>query len=257
LGQQLAWHPFRKSINGFRARLGLPPASFWWGSIRRMKRERVPVIQGFSAHVIPSQPEWGDHVHTAGYWTLDEAGWEPPADLRAFLDAGDPPVFVGFGSMPVNDPASTTALILEALQRSGNRGVLHAGWAKLGAVDLPDTVYALEYAPYAWLFPRMAAVIHHGGSGTTGLALRSGVPSLVIPFTGDQPFWGKRTYNLGAGPAPIAFSKLTPEKLAQAIQTMTRDTAMQRRAVHLRDAMAGENGIARAVEIIQACLHNR
>lgn len=95
-GQQLAWHPFRRSINAFRRQLGLPPASFWWGSMRRMKRERVPVIQGFSGRVIPRQPEWGDHVHTTGYWALGESDWEPSAALVRFFEAGEPPVFIGF-----------------------------------------------------------------------------------------------------------------------------------------------------------------
>lgn len=254
VGQQLAWHPFRKSINQFRHELGLPPASFWWGNMRRMAREHVPVIQGFSEYVIPKQPEWGEHVHTTGYWTLDESSKEPSDALLRFLETGDPPVFIGFGSMPVPEPQSTTTLILEALKRSGKRGILHTGWAKLGATELPDTVFPLDYAPYAWLFPRMSAVIHHGGSGTTGLALRSGVPSMVIPFTADQPFWGARTHALGVGATPIPFTRMTAENLAQAIQIMTQSTDMQRQAVHLRDAMAAENGVQQAVELIQRYL---
>ncbi|MBL8131590.1 MAG: glycosyltransferase family 1 protein, partial [Anaerolineae bacterium] len=223
LGQQLAWHPFRKPINVFRRQLGLPPASFWWGNMRRMKRERILVIQGFSKQVIPTQPEWGEHVHTTGYWSLDESGWQPSDALLRFLNAGDPPVFIGFGSMPVPDPQGTTTLILKGLRRAGKRGILGAGWSKIGAVELPETVFALDYAPYAWLFPRMAAVIHHGGSGTTGFALRSGVPSMVVPFTADQPFWGRRTHELGVGSAPIPFSKLTTETLSHAIAAMTKD----------------------------------
>ncbi len=250
-GQQLAWHPFRKAINAFRHQLELPPASFWWGNMRRMKRERVPVIQGFSQHFIPTQPEWGNHVHTTGYWTLDESDWEPSAALVKFLEGGDPPVFIGFGSMPVPAPEATTRLILEALQRSGKRGVLGAGWAKIGAVDLPETVFALDYAPYAWLFPRVAAIIHHGGSGTTGFALRSGVPSMVVPFTADQPFWGRRAHELGVGPVPIPFSKLTSDNLAAAIKSMTTDTKMRRKAIDLHDAMAAENGVPIAVKLVQ------
>ena len=251
IGQQLAWQPFRKSVNRFRRGLGLPSTSFTWGNIKRMAREAVPVIQGFSPHVIPTQPEWSDHIHTTGYWVLDEPEWQPSEALLAFLDAGPAPVFIGFGSMPVADPQQTTALILEALQRSGKRGLLHTGWANLGADDLPDDVFLLDYAPYGWLFPQMAAVIHHGGSGTSGLALRSGVPSMIVPFTADQPFWGERTHDLGVGPKPIAFSELTVDNLTQAIQQMTTDQAMQVQARHLREAMAGEDGIARAVAIIR------
>ncbi len=251
LGQQLAWHPFRKPINQFRQELGLPRASFWWGNMRRMAREHVPVIQGFSKHVVPTQPEWGEQVHTTGYWTLNEPDWQPSDALLKFLETGDPPVFIGFGSMPVANPQATTALILEALKQSGKRGIVHTGWAILGATALPDTVFSLDYAPYAWLFPRMSAVIHHGGSGTTGLALRSGVPSTVIPFTADQPFWGARTHALGVGAAPIPFSRMTAKNLAQAIQIMAQSADMQRQAVRLRDAMATENGVQQAVKIIR------
>jgi len=166
----------------------------------------------------------------------------------AFLAAGDAPVFIGFGSMPVPNPQRTTELILDALGQSGQRGILLAGWAKLGTAHLPDTVFPLEYAPYGWLFPRMAAVIHHGGSGTTGLALRSGVPSMVVPFTADQPFWGGRTYDLGVGPAPIPFSKLTARTLAGTISILTQDEIMYRQATQLRDVIAGEDGVQRAVE---------
>jgi UDP:flavonoid glycosyltransferase YjiC (YdhE family) len=254
LGQQLAWHPFRKSINRFREGFGLPHTSFLCGNMRRMKRERIPIVQGFSEHVIPREPEWGDHIHIAGYWTLDESGWQPSDALLRFLKAGDPPVFIGFGSMPVPDPQQTTALIIDALQRTGMRGILHAGWANLGQGTLPDNVFLLDYAPYMWLFPYMVAVVHHGGSGTTGLALRSGVPSIVIPFTADQPFWGKRTHKLGAGPAPIPFSKLTVENLTRAIHRMNDDVEMRRRASDLKDLMAEDNGIQRAVEIIQRYL---
>jgi sterol 3beta-glucosyltransferase len=232
----------------------LQPTSFWWGNIRRMVQDRVPVIQGFSAHVIPTQPEWGDHIHTTGYWTLNEPDWQPSEGLLAFLESGSAPVFVGFGSMPVSNPQQTTTLILEALKQTGRRGILHTGWAKLRVTDLPDSVFLLDYALYDWLFPRMSAVIHHGGSGTTGLALRSGVPSMVVPFTADQPFWGERTHALGVGPPPISFSKLTVENLAHAIRTMTENTGTQTHAIRLREAMAGENGIERAVGIIDEYL---
>lgn len=251
LGRQLAWRPFRKPINKFRQQLGLTPASFWWGNMRRMVRECVPVMQGFSPHVVPTQSEWGEHVHTTGYWTLDEPEWEPSEELSVFLESGDSPVFVGFGSMPVSEPEQTTSLILKALEQCGKRCVLHSGWANLGAADLPDTVFPLDYAPYAWLFPRISAVIHHGGSGTTGLALRSGVPSMVIPFMADQPFWGERTHALGVGPKPIPFSKLTVENLANAIQMATSSETMREKAQALSQKIQQEDGLAEAVKWVQ------
>ncbi|MGL4651608.1 MAG: glycosyltransferase, partial [Caldilineaceae bacterium] len=171
--EQLFWLFFRRASTRFRASLGLPPAPLWY------EAPDNPVLFGFSPLVIPPPPDWGPQVHVTGWWALDEPGWAPPADLAAFLEAGPPPVFIGFGSMIAPDPAALTRQVIEAVQASGQRVVLSRGWAGMGGTELPDTVFQAGYAPYAWLFPRMAAVIHHGGSGTTGVALRSGVPSLV------------------------------------------------------------------------------
>jgi UDP:flavonoid glycosyltransferase YjiC (YdhE family) len=132
--------------------------------------------------------------------------------------------------------------------------LLHAGWAGLGNTDLPETIFLLDYAPYAWLLPRMAAVIHHGGSGTTGFALRSGVPSMVIPFTSDQPFWGWRSHKLGVGPAPIPFTRLTAANLTQAITHLVSESSFVQRAAHLRMLMADEAGVPTAVAVIDRTL---
>ncbi|MBN2502947.1 MAG: glycosyltransferase family 1 protein [Anaerolineales bacterium] len=250
LAAQLVWPPFRKPINQFRRRLGLPRASFWWGSTRAV----YPVLQGFSEHVVPTEPDWGAHMHTTGYWLLDESDWEPSAELEQFLAAGEPPVFIGFGSMPVPDSAKTTQIILDALAETGQRAVLSAGWAGLGAQRLPEHVFLLDYAPYTWLFPKMRGIVHHGGSGTTGLALRSGAPSVVIPFTADQPFWGERTRALGVGPAPVLFQNLSVPNLAVAIQTMLTDKAMQQRAGEMRQKLLAEDGVKTAVKIVQSIL---
>ena len=254
MAQQMAWQPFRKPINKFRQALGLPAASFFWGNMRRLAEEGVPVIQGFSEAVIPTQPEWREQVHTTGYWILDEPDWQPSEALKAFLDAGEPPVFIGFGSMPVPEPQETSRLILDALKQSGKRGILHSGWAKLGGIELPDTVFGLDYAPYTWLFPRMAAVIHHGGSGTTGLALRSGVPSMIVPFMADQPFWAERTYQLGVGAAPIPFAQLRVDNLAEAIQMMTSNQQMQDKARNLGETIQEDDGLRDAVKWVERYL---
>jgi UDP:flavonoid glycosyltransferase YjiC (YdhE family) len=176
--------------------------------------------------------------------------WSPPPALVDFLNAGAPPVYVGFGSMSSRDPRATANLVLQALQRTGQRALLLSGWAGLQPADLPPHVFPLDALPHAWLFPRVAAIVHHGGAGTTGAALRAGVPSIVIPFFGDQPFWGHRVAELGAGPRPIPRRQLTPDRLATAIQTAVTDTAMRQRAVAVGAAIQAEDGLARAVEVI-------
>lgn len=250
VAEQMAWGMFRSTINQFRARLGLARAPFW-GHFSRMAAQRVPIINGFSAHVVPRPADWGDHVRMTGYWLLDEPDWTPPPDLVHFLDAGTRPVFIGFGSMATSHVDRLTQIVFAASQQSGVRVILSAGWADLGQRELPETVFRIGYVPYPWLLPQMAAVVHHGGSGTTGQALRAGVPSMVVPFVADQFYWGSRVLALGAGHAPIPFKQLSVENLAAALKQMTADEDMKARAAVLGEKLRAEDGIANAVRIIE------
>jgi UDP:flavonoid glycosyltransferase YjiC (YdhE family) len=168
-----------------------------------------------------------------------------------FLQSGPPPVYIGFGSMVNSKPEETTALVLQALARTGQRGVLSAGWGGLMKADLPETVFMIGSIPFSWLFPQMAAVVHHGGAGTTSMGLRAGIPSVITPFMGDQPFWGQRVYELGVGSRPIPLRHLTVERLAESIRCAVSDTAMREKAARLGKLIQAENGIARAVAIIE------
>lgn len=248
-GEQIGWQLFRGAVNRLRKRWRLAALPFR-GGIDDLYRQRVPFICGFSAHVVPRPPDWGAHIHLTGWWRPEDQDWEPSEALRNFLSAGPPPVFIGFGSMPVADPARVTALIVEAMHQSGMRAILHAGWAGLGG-SLPPEILAIDYAPYGWLFPRMAGIVHHGGSGTTGFALQSGVPSLVVPFAFDQPFWGERTAALGAGPPPLPYHELDAGRLAAALRRMVDDPALHAGAATLGGKLQAEDGIARAVALIE------
>jgi UDP:flavonoid glycosyltransferase YjiC (YdhE family) len=251
IAEQLVWQAFRPTINRWRQDvLGLDkwPLRGYFGDL---DRRGVPMLYGFSTDVVPRPPDWGEHVHITGYWFPRDRNWRPPEDLVAFLGQGTPPVFIGFGSMPVRDPQATTAVLLDALARSGQRGVLHTGWAQLAGTDLPGSVYPVDYAPYDWLFPRMAVVVHHGGSGTTGYGLWAGVPSIVVPFTFDQFFWGQRVAALGVGPDPIPYRSLTAERLAVAIARAVTDAEMQQRAAALGAAIRAGDGVASAVDAVQ------
>lgn len=246
---QVVWQGFRPAINRARRTvLGLPPIPLA-GPGPRMMREEPPLLYAYSPQVVPKPADWPAFMHVTGWWFLDErADWQPPVSLRRFLDAGPPPAYVGFGSMGGYDPAATTALVLEAL--GGRRAVVSAGWGGLNASALPPSVYGLESAPHDWLFPRMAAVVHHGGAGTTAAALRAGVPSFVVPFLGDQPFWGARVHALGVGPAPLPRKDLTPSRLAAALAQMD-DPAMRARAADLGARIRAEDGVGAAVRILE------
>ncbi len=251
LGEQMAWQMFRRVINRWRKEtLDLPPLPLR-GYMDQLGTRRFPILNGFSRHVAPRPSDWSKHVHITGYWFPDDPDWQPLPELRAFIEAGPPPVFIGFGSMPLQDPQRTTHILLEALEVSGQRGILHIGWGSLGDQILPKNVFKIDYAPYHWLFPRMAMVIHHGGSGTTGWALRAGIPSCVVSFVFDQHYWGRRIADLGVGPAPLRHRDLAVERLTDAIQSSLHDAQMRERAAVLGRKIQAENGIANAVHVIK------
>jgi len=216
---------------------------------------RTPVIYGFSERVIPRAPEWGQNVHITGYWLLDSPpGWRPSQRLISFLEQGAPPVCVTFGSVIAPDASELTRTVVAALERTQQRAVMVSGWGGLSSVGLPDSTCCIEAAPFDWLFPRVSAIVHHGGAGTTAEAFRAGVPSVIVPFTADQPFWGWQVHRLGVGPPPIPRRRLTPDGLAEALHTATSDVGMRRRAAELGGQLRSEDGVARAVEIIERYL---
>ena len=251
IGEQIAWQMFRGVINRWRKHtLGLPPTRLT-GYFSKLGTRQIPILNGFSRHVVKRPHDWGEHIHICGYWFPEDIDWQPPLDLKAFVEAGDPPVYIGFGSMPVKNPDKTTNIIIEALKQSGQRGMLHMGWGGLGDQALPDSVFKINYAPYSWLFPRMRMVIHHGGSGTTALGIRAGIPSCIVPFVFDQFFWGNRIAELGAGPQPIPHRSLTVARLQRAIDLGVNDHQIRVKSSELGQKIQAEKGLENALQIIE------
>jgi sterol 3beta-glucosyltransferase len=251
LAYQLVWQMYRRAISRWRREtLGLSRAPMW-GYSRLMEERPVPVLNGFSEHIVPRPTDWGEHIHITGYWFPEEEAWQPPDDLIEFIESGPAPLFIGFGSMPLREPQGTTATLLQALKLSGQRAILQMGWGGLAEQELPEHVFKLDYAPYGWLFPRMAAVVHHGGSGTTAFGLRAGVPSIIVPFLFDQFYWGKRVAELGVGPEPIPHKKLSAGRLAEALTIAVSDKEMSQRAAELGEKIRAEDGLSAAVQTIQ------
>jgi sterol 3beta-glucosyltransferase len=248
------WQLLRPVVNEARREFfGLPGFS-WRGPFLDLMHQAHPVVYGYSPAIVPKPANWGDYIHVSGFWFLDQPDWRPSAELEAFLAGGPPPVYVGFGSMNDGDPQRMTETVLKALDLSGQRGVLLTGWGGLHQTDLPEQIFKIDHAAHEWLFPRMAAVVHHGGAGTTAAGLRAGVPGVLIPFFGDQPFWAAQIHRLGLGPRPIARAKLSAAGLAGAIDRAVGDEAMRRRASAMGDVIRAEDGVGRACAIIAGYL---
>lgn len=249
---QVIWQWYRPFVNDFRHRFGL--RIFTAGSFYRILTS-TPLLGAYSPKVIPHPSDWSDRVHITGYWFPEvQTGWRPSIELQTFLDIGKPPVYVGFGSMGGDNPEHLAMIVFEALAKSGQRGLLLTGWGGMQALSVPNNVFVLDSAPHSWLYPQMAAVVHHGGAGTTAEGLRAGMPSVIVPFIVDQTFWGKRVEALGVGPKPIPYKKLTVDKLAEAIQLAVNDPKMKQSAAILGNAIRAEDGVGNAVGIIKQVL---
>jgi len=218
---------------------------------RRQEATRWPVIYGYSQFVVPRPPDWREGIDVAGYWwPAHPAGWTPPADLERFLAAGPPPVFVGFGSRNPADADRLSAVVAAARRAAGVRMVIQAGWANLGAAEQDDDdVIVIGEAPHDWLFPQMAAVVHHAGAGTTAAGLRAGIPTVSVPMITDQPFWASRITGLGAGPKAVPYKSLSAGLLATAISDAVSRDSYRARAQEIAKQLAGEDG---ALPVIRA-----
>jgi UDP:flavonoid glycosyltransferase YjiC (YdhE family) len=232
--------------------LGLPPVKA--EAYAAFASADTPAIYGYSPLLVPEQSAWTPNQRVTGFWFLPENGWQPPARLARFLDAGEKPVVVGFGSMGDCGARAMTALVVEALRQTGQRGILLGGWAGLGESEkLPDTVLRLDEAPHEWLLPRAAAILHHGGAGTTAAALRAGIPSIIAPFFGDQPFWGERVSALGVGPAPVRRKRLTVARISHALDAAL-SPEMRAAAAAIGAQIRAEDGVGQAVVAVQELL---
>lgn len=221
---------------------------------------KAPSLQGFSRALVPTPTDWPEEAWPCGYWfTQPDTAYNPPADLAAFLAKGPPPVYLGFGSMPSKEPGRLTETVMAALAQTGHRAILATGWGGLARDHLPaqvaDQVFLMEKAPHSWLFPKCAAIVHHGGAGTTHEAVRWGKPSLVCPVFGDQPFWGGQVHRIGAGPPPVPQKKLDPQRLADAMRALELP-AYRAGAEAAAAIMASEPGARGTAEGLQALLED-
>ncbi|BAY42043.1 putative glycosyl transferase, family 28 (plasmid) [Nostoc sp. NIES-2111] len=258
IAELVYWQRYRRLINQFRTEtLQLPPLPYLGKRFRKKAPAnvaRIPVLYGFSSHVIPRPDDWPGWVHVTGYWFIDIGETyedEAPDKLLDFLGFKVKPLCIGFGSMTMPNPEYLTYYIVEALKKTHQGGVILSGWGNLGnIVNVKDSmrVCVVKDVPHDWLLPQVSAMIHHGGASTTAATLRAGIPSIVVPFFADQPVWGELLMRLGVSPAPIPYKKVTEDTLAAAIKVMLGDEAMRLKAQELGEKIRNEDGVANAVE---------
>lgn len=248
----LMWQSFKAADARARQQiLGIAPAP-WDGPYRFIAAQETPVLYGFSPSILSKPDDWGSQTHIVGDWYLADAEWQAPAELVEFCAGAERPLFIGFGSMVDPDPAEMGRIVATALAETGQRAVVQGEWA----AHIPATAPVLRIGsvPHHWLFPRMRAIIHHGGAGTTAAAVRAGVPNLIVPFFGDQPFWGQRMQALGVGPAPLARRHLRSEQFVAAVRELVTSASMQQQAQYYGERVGQEDGVGTAVAIINAYL---
>lgn len=244
----LIWLGIRDMVNDLRKKkLKLRPVTYLSGS--QGSESDIPFGYIWSPHLVPKPKDWGPKVDVVGFCFLDLASnYEPPRELMNWLKSGPKPIYIGFGSLPVQEPEKMTQIIVEALETTGQRGIINKGWGGLGNLKEPkDFVYLLDNCPHDWLFLQCSAVVHHGGAGTTAAGLKAACPTAIVPFFGDQPFWGDRVHARGVGPPPIPIDEFSLSKLIGAINFML-DPEVKERAVELAKDMENEDGVSGAVK---------
>ncbi|MGZ4231195.1 MAG: glycosyltransferase [Solirubrobacteraceae bacterium] len=250
--RQVIWLGVRPWVNAVRKdALGWPRVPLK-EPIGMLDKQGQLVLYPFSPAIFPKPAGWGPATEVTGYWSLDSAvDAEPSNALRAFIERGSPPVYVGFGTQIDHDPPRTTATIVEALRRAHVRGVIQRPIEALAGAHLGDDVLAIESVQHGWLFERCRAVVHHGGAGTTATAARAGVPSVIVPHNSDQFSWGRRMAELGLSPPPIPRRRLSVDRLEQAIKATTTDERFHDRARSVARQIRAERGVDQAVEVFE------
>lgn len=236
------WKAFRRATNEARARVcGLPPRkSLWVGH---------PMLYGVSPTLLPRPDDWPGNALVCGQWLLPANQWTPPAELSVFLAAGEPPVYIGFGSMGGFEPRRLLEAMIGGL--AGRRALFYPGWSGVDVSQLPANILAIGDTPHDWLLPKTSVAVHHGGSGTTHSATRAGIPSIVVPFAGDQAFWADRLYRAGAGARLSSWKALDAVSLAESIR-FAEQAEIRTRARTLGERMRAEDGLKTAVAAIEA-----
>jgi sterol 3beta-glucosyltransferase len=233
-----------------RRRAGLPKRKLYSPFKDSPPHLQTPILCAWSPSLIPPSSDWSPRVHVTGYYFFPYNGsYEPPNELKMFLESGKPPVCISFGSMVNKNVEKIDEIIRESLKQTDNRGIILSGWGSMKRESTNDLLY-IESAPHDWLLPKCKMIVHHGGAGTTSSALRAGIPQVVVPFIADQPFWGSRVHAVGAAPKSIRINHLSVEKMVSAIAEAESKVILEHAQV-IGQEIRSEDGVMNAVKLIE------
>jgi len=250
ISQKVTWWTSRLGYEQVRRRARLPKRKLYFPFDNDPLRPPTPVLCAWSPSILPASNDWKSNVHVTGYYFFDvDKSYKPSIELQNFLDVDMPPVCISFGSMVNRDADRIDDIVRSALENTNNRGIILSGWSALRD-RVSDNLIYLDAVPHGWLLPHCKMIIHHGGAGTTSAGLLAGIPNVVIPFTADQPFWGRRVKRIGAGPKPIYVNKLSVKNLTQAI-VEADDEVICKRAQALGQSLRSENGVQYATRLME------
>ena len=245
----VTWQGLADLVNSFRkSTLGLEEIHLTDGP-SLLEILRIPFTYCWSSGLIPKPADWPPHIDVCGFLFRKPPKYSPQPDLDMFLRSGPIPVYIGFGSIVADDPKELTRIVHQAVELLGVRAIISTGWSSLVPQDVVqsnDIFFLQDDCPHEWLFPQVSAVVHHGGSGTTACGLRYGRPTAIVPFFGDQLFWGEMVATTGAGPSPIPHRELSVAKLVKAIRFCHSEHARVA-AARVAEQMQSENGVHAAV----------
>ena len=247
----MTWQGLGDVINDWRRGLDLEPIPMTEGPML-VETLKIPHTYCWSSALVPKPADWPGYIDVSGFLFRDPPNYKPPKDLQAFLDAGQPPIYIGFGSIVLDDAQEMSSIIMDAVHSCGVRAIVSRGWSRLDGPERPD-IFWLEDCPHEWLFQHVFAVVHHGGAGTTACGLLNARPTAIVPFFGDQAFWGNMVATAGAGPSPIPHRQLNAQNLAEAIQ-FCRSDAARTAAAKIATQIQREDGVEAAVRFFHANL---
>ena len=253
--QKIVWWTSKIGFEQVRRRFGLSKRKLYFPIDKDPLRPPTPILCAWSPGILSPSSDWISNIHVTGYFFFDlNTSYQPPVELQNFLDVGKAPICVSFGSMINRDAEKIDNIFREALKQTGQRGIILSGWSHMKRRSSTDLLY-LDAVPHDWLLPRCKMIVHHGGAGTTSAGLRAGIPTIIVPFTADQPFWGKRVHAIGVGPEPILVKNLSVERLVSAIAE-AESKVFRERAQAVGQGIRGEDGVGHAINLIESYVNN-